>query len=319
MFPERGETMQFPDPRALEASTAALMKRIEKEGLTEPEEINELLTRIQAESMEQGVAPEFKPDTPLERAQALMYEAFGTNGTRKRVSLAKKALKISPDCADAYVVLAEETAKDLEQAKDLFQHGVEAGERALGPDVFEEYAGEFWGLLQARPYMRALQGLAEAENYLGNYQRAAELYHKILRLNAGDNQGARYALLSTLLQIGDTTGARKLLRQYKDDAAASWPYGLALVTFLDTGNTKQSRARLQEAIKRNPFFAAYLTGVLELPEHPPEYMDYGGETEGQALMLEQGGVWLSNPAAMDWLVDSMISMGPPAGWIDTDS
>src|SRR5215207_11185802 len=101
-----------------------------------------------------------EPSTPLERAQELLYEAFETGSHRKRVQLAKKALKVSPDCADAYVLLAEEDAGSLEEARELYQEGVEAGERALGRETFEEEAGHFWGILETRPYMRARQGLA---------------------------------------------------------------------------------------------------------------------------------------------------------------
>src|SRR4051794_23072206 len=46
-------------------------------------------------------------DSPLSRAQEIMYEAFDTPSPAKRVKLAKKALETSPDCADAYVLLAE--------------------------------------------------------------------------------------------------------------------------------------------------------------------------------------------------------------------
>src|SRR5262249_9767513 len=44
-------------------------------------------------------------DTPLERAQDLMYDAFDARG-RRRIQLARKALELSADCADAYVLLA---------------------------------------------------------------------------------------------------------------------------------------------------------------------------------------------------------------------
>jgi hypothetical protein len=64
------------------------------------------------------------------------------------------ALGISPLCADAYVLLAEE-AQSIEEARDLYAKGVEAGELALGPQGFEEYAGHFWDFLETRPYMRA--------------------------------------------------------------------------------------------------------------------------------------------------------------------
>ncbi len=59
-----------------------------------------------------------------------MYEAWNAQGAR-RAQLARKALEISPDCADAYVLLAEEKARTLGEARDLFVQGVAAGERAL--------------------------------------------------------------------------------------------------------------------------------------------------------------------------------------------
>src|SRR6516162_3754019 len=46
-------------------------------------------------------------DTPLAKAQALMYRAFEEPDEQRRVQLAQDALSISPDCADAYVLLAE--------------------------------------------------------------------------------------------------------------------------------------------------------------------------------------------------------------------
>ena len=52
-------------------------------------------------------------------------------------------------------VTGEETAETPEQALELYRKGVEAGERALGSESFNEYAGHFWGHLETRPYMRA--------------------------------------------------------------------------------------------------------------------------------------------------------------------
>ena len=59
----------------------------------------------------------------------------------------------SPLCADAYVLLAQETAKDLDQTIEICRQGVEAGEKALGKTAFRENAGRFWGLLETRLYM----------------------------------------------------------------------------------------------------------------------------------------------------------------------
>src|SRR3954468_13794172 len=67
------------------------------------------------------------PDTPLARAQGVMYRAFEQRNPAEQVRLAREALALSQDCADAYVVLAEH-APTRKQALDLFEKGVHAGE-----------------------------------------------------------------------------------------------------------------------------------------------------------------------------------------------
>ncbi len=50
---------------------------------------------------------------PLKKAQDIIYDAWEVTDPKRRVALARKALEISPDCADAYALLAEETASSL--------------------------------------------------------------------------------------------------------------------------------------------------------------------------------------------------------------
>lgn len=57
--------------------------------------------------------------------------------------MARKALAVSPRCADAYVLLAQETARTVDEALDLYRKGVEAGKLALGDAAFEQDAGHF--------------------------------------------------------------------------------------------------------------------------------------------------------------------------------
>ena len=51
----------------------------------------------------------------LFEAQDLMYDAFEESDAGRRRALAVEALTISPDCADAYLLLAEETPLEIEQ------------------------------------------------------------------------------------------------------------------------------------------------------------------------------------------------------------
>jgi tetratricopeptide (TPR) repeat protein len=132
---------------------------------------------------------------------------------KRRLDLARRALAISPDCADAHVLLAEAT-EDPHEARRLYEQGVQAGERALGPEMFERDAGHFWGILETRPYMRARQGLAEVLWHLGERQAAIAHLQDMLRLNPKDNQGLRYTLANWLLAVGDDAALGRLLAQY---------------------------------------------------------------------------------------------------------
>ena len=121
-------------------------------------------------------------DDAIAKAQEVMYEAWDRATSRSRIALAHKALAISPLCADAYNLLAEEAAT-LAEARDLYARGLDAGELALGPEGFEEYEGHFWGFLETRPYMRARHGLALALLELGEEEAALEHFRAMLKLN----------------------------------------------------------------------------------------------------------------------------------------
>jgi len=141
------------DRRLMERDLLALKQTLEGKNFGSVEEMNKYIREVNKD----GKLPQWVPKTPLEQAQQLIYEALETVGKR-RVELAEQALKISADCSDAYVILAEEKANSPEEALKLYEAGVQAGERALGKDIFEKEAGHFWGMVETRPYMRARLG-----------------------------------------------------------------------------------------------------------------------------------------------------------------
>jgi tetratricopeptide (TPR) repeat protein len=241
------------------------------------------------------------PRTPLEKAQELMYEAWEATGKR-RVKLANKALVISEDCADAYVLLAEETAETLEEARGLYAAGVKAGERALGEELFEEAAGHFWGILETRPYMRARAGLAGCLWQLGQRQEAITHFEEMLRLNPGDNQGIRYTLLNWYLEEGLGPETKRLLAEYEDDGTAAWLYNHALFLYQQEKASKKAKAQLQEAMKQNPHVPAYLIGRKRLPKRLPPYVGFGDQNEAVYYAAEAGHLWLQQEGALDWLL-----------------
>lgn len=291
------------DNRAAEETLAEISKLIGEREFASEDELRAFLQ----EMLDTDESPETSPGTPLEQAQDLIYEAWESSSRSRRTELAAKALAISGDCADAYAILAQETANSLEEAKNLYELGVKAGDRALGPEVFEEDAGHFWGILTTRPYMRARAGLAECLWQLGEYDKAIEHYFEMLRLNPGDNQGIRYELMNCLLDGGFDEAAGKLLKQHKDDGAATCLYSRALWMFRREGATEKAKACLREALKRNPFVPPYLLGKKKLPRYLPEYYSWGDENEAIGYAVEAIRAWKKTKGALEWLATHLAS------------
>ncbi len=239
--------------------------------------------------------------SPLARAQDLIYDAWETDSRRDRIRLAREALEISPDCADAYALLAEEQAKTAAEARALYRQAVEAGERALGPEVFEEGVGHFWGIHATRPYMRARAGLAEALWALGERDAAIEHWWELLRLSEGDNLGIRYLLLPRLLEEGDDEAAGELLDRY-DEPSAAWLYGRALWLFRTGGEGEAADAVLREAVAENPHVPPYLTGRKKPPGRPPEAYGIGTDEEARVYVYEAMAAWRATDGARGWVV-----------------
>lgn len=242
-------------------------------------------------------------ETPLRKAQDIIYDAWEVTDPKTRVALARKALEISPDCADAYVMLAEGTASSPTEALNLYRQGVEAGERALGKNAFEEDVGDFCGILETRPYMRARAGLAECLWASGKHDDAIQHYKDMLRLNPNDNQGIRDLLMPRLMEMGRDEEAEALFKEYHDDGMASWIYARALLDFRKTGDSEISRKSLAAAVKKNKHIPAYLLGRKKMPRFLPEYYSPGDESEAVFYAKENSGAWKITPGALDWLID----------------
>jgi tetratricopeptide (TPR) repeat protein len=282
---------------------ADVSRAIQEQGLESIDEINAFLEQMMAS----GGPPSFEPAMPLEKAQELMYEAFEARG-RRRAQLARQALEICPDCADAYVLLAEETARTPREALALYRKGMEAGGRVLGAEFFEENAGHFWGIVETRPYMRARAGLALALWETGERDAAIEHAQEMLRLNPGDNQGVRYPLMLWLLETEQNKDLTALFEKYHDDATADGLYPQVLFAFRLYGDGSATRTLLKEAMEWNPHVPDYLLGRRRPPRFPSPYVKIGGEDEAAAHGMMALPLWRKTPGALEWLAE-MVAAG----------
>lgn len=289
---ERGIT---PDRRSMEQVQAQMQRYFAEHPPESIEQANEIANRKFQGQPDPNTAP---PRTALEQAQALCYQAFDAIG-RRRVQLARQALDVSPDCADAYVLLAEHGA-DLQEACRLYREGVAAGERALGQQRFTDDAGHFWDMIDTRPYMRARFGLAQTLEDLGQSDEAADHYRALLELNPGDNQGVRYRYLPCLLKADRDAEAARYMKQVEDEPTANWRYTKALLAYRLGGDTATARKERDAAVKANAYVPEFLNEGL--PEGPmPRGYSPGSREEAMICIAELTPVLEATPGAEDWL------------------
>ena len=220
------------------------------------------------------------------------------------------ALKISPLCADAWLILAERPSLSAQDRREFLERAVKAGELALGKDGFTDYEGHFWGFLETRPYMRARHCLAEDLWRSGDHEAAIGHLREMLALNPGDNQGLRYVLLAWLLNMRDDAAVEALLRAHGDEASAFICYTQALLAFRKAGDGKAARQAAVEAWECNRYVPELLARKSRVRFEDTGYYTLGGEDEAAYYVEEYGGAWTETPGAVDWLEEVTKDLTP---------
>lgn len=239
---------------------------------------------------------------PEELAADLLVEAEEEARGRRRILLARRALEIWPELAEAYEFLGD-LAPDPERALDLYTRGLAVAERELGPDAFEEHAGAFGDLFEAQEYMSLRTLVAETLAKLDRPEEAVVHYEEMLRLDPGDFLGSRYDLLELLFELERYEAAEELLRRYPDDSEVEWPYAGALVAFRREGEeSPETQRRLREALRRNRYVPDYLLERKPLPTDLPLPSRPGGKDEAALYAGGAMDLWELTPGALDWLV-----------------
>ncbi len=241
-------------------------------------------------------------DSSRDQAQILVYRAMETAGSRQRVQLARRALELYPDSADAYQILAEEAGSEAE-ARSLLQQGMEAGRRDLGWSFFEQHKGHFWGLFETRPYMRVTRSYAESCWLGGDADEAAGTLAHLLELNPADHTGARYLLLAAYLYTGKLEEAQRVLKRYGgEDSSASFAYDRMILEYKQSGVTSRLKMLYRVARGVNRHVPDYLLGVKRLPPVLPDYTTPGEASEASEYVIMHSRLWASVPELLKWML-----------------
>lgn len=236
----------------------------------------------------------------VEEAQNLAYEAMNADNPFEALELAKKALKLDPDCVDALMLMVKLTSRSLPEAIEKVKKIAARTEQKFGRKYFEENKGHFWGMVETRPYMRALGFLASALRETGKTDQAIRQAEEMLELNPNDNQGIRDSLLGMYLETGNLEGARTLFKKYPGKYFAVFLWGQVLERYL-SGDFREAARICRRARERNPHVLGYLTGRKRPAFELGDFYSPGDESEAILCLEDIGPAWQKHPEAIEWL------------------
>lgn len=238
-------------------------------------------------------------DEALATAQGIAFDAMQAPSAASRYKLAADALALSPLCADAWGLLAAEAPNATPLRMELLLAAAAAGRLAIGLR-WVLWQGEFWGILETRPYMRARLQLMFERRRHGVLAEAIADARELLRLNPNDNQGVRHLLIHWHIENDDNAAATALLADYADDGSAVWEYAAALLAFRRDPAQADATAARAAALENNP----HLAKLLRQPSRPKAVQDMyspGSREEALCFIDEVAPAWDRTPGAVAWL------------------
>lgn len=231
-------------------------------------------------------------DTSESIVQDLVYEASETWG-KARKQYINRIFKLDPNNVDAHILLAD-METNLQKRHDLLTKAVLLGEHELGFEFFEENKGCFWGLIETRPYMRAMAQLADLLDIMGREKEAIVTYEKLIELNPNDNLGIRDDLMTLYIETKAYEDGLKLYEKYSEYPETYYLYSRALIEILQHGHSQAAKDYLTKAIESNEHVVDYLIGRKRIPHEVPRYFQPGADNEAIIYAQKNVQLWEDN-------------------------
>ena len=202
------------------------------------------------------------PKTAAEKAQKIAYEAYRIETAEARAALATEVLKLDSGNPDGILLMAEQETEPETRLDQLRRAA------AAARDGFDPEMDVAWLYVTNRPYLRALFHLGVFYWENGQFEDAFRELYRILQLNPGDHQGARYPAISSLIALGRFDEAESLIDHYDeehtDNAFYAW-FRWAIERKKGFFSAAAHEA-YEEAANKNPYTEKY---VKNRPERDP--------------------------------------------------
>ena len=209
--------------------------------------MNEFMTQYNSD------LPEPVTEETAQTADDYLELSYDASNRKDALKYAKKALKLDPNSIDAQTAVIEISAKsETEMVRD-YARAVQKATKSMEKEGYfeEEYIGDFWGVLETRPYMRLRAKYIMALVNCGMIGQARDECEEMLRLCEGDNLGMRYRLMHIYTYFEDEDAALSLHKRFDsyDETEMLLPLSLLYYKKGDYAKSTQYLRKLSRANK----------------------------------------------------------------------
>ncbi|WP_416181914.1 hypothetical protein [Acidaminococcus timonensis] len=221
----------------------------------------------------------------------------------------ENARKLDPKNLDVLVqlMLLDSRKKSFQLLKEL-ENLLVIGKKDLQErKLYKESMGDFYLVLETRPYMRALSMYIGTlkDNFM--IQKAISVAKEMLKLNKMDNLGARYDLMALYVYTEDEFNARKLMRQFPDEKESGW-FQLPMALLYYRLEKWDEAQKLIEALKKEykaTTFKEFITekaGSLNfVRDEGTDYYEPYTRSELESIYESNLFLWLPSVNFFEWV------------------
>ena len=261
-------------------------------------------------------ASEYNSSLPPENVTRLpetafdyMMAAHNTKSKKKKLEYVQKALELDPDDLDAALMHLELTAKHPDELLTGIPPLIQKGAAKLEADgYFQDCMGDFWAVVETRPYMRLRRYYMDTLAWSGMMKKACAEGKELLRLCKYDSLGVRYALMHLYAYLEDEKAALALHKKYSRSSPIEETQMLLplAVLYFKLGDRDRSLDYLKRLYNINPDTKKYLIAAAHnrLGEYADEMAlnDYYPASMDELLYEHLAYAYLfdSIPTFFDW-------------------
>lgn len=224
-----------------------------------------------------------------------------------------KAAELEPDNADVKLAQAELEAKGpLELIEVLPGLIAEEEKRLKDQQIYNRSKGDFWLVVETRPYMRLLHRYLMNLTECGVINKAIQVGEEMMRLNRNDNLGIRFELMPLYAKVCNELKALKLYKQNKDEKTNSFYLLPLALLYFKLGDWPKAKSYLETLKQYYPIRKKLIRAIkkedMNFIHANSSLLGYlpGTDEELMAAYLSNYSVYMTEPYFFEWADKALI-------------